>query len=145
MSNPATKISRLVNNTTMKKIILAVAVLAMVSCKKESTESFGKPTESETTTEIQTPEALGKEIFEGKGNCIACHQLDQKMIGPSITEIAKIYKDKNGNMVSFLKGEADAIVDPEQFAVMQANLAITKTFSDEELKAIEAYIYSNLK
>lgn len=143
MSNPATKISRLVNNTTMKKIILAVAVLAMVSCKNEPKESFGKQTE--TTTEIQTPEALGKEIFEGKGNCIACHQLDQKMIGPSITEIAKIYKDKNGNMVSFLKGEADAIVDPEQFAVMQANLAITKTFSDEELKAIEAYIYSNLK
>jgi len=127
----------------MKKLVLiALAVLAF-SCKKESQESFGKPTE--TTTEVQTPEALGKEIFEGKGNCVACHQADQKVIGPSLQEIAKIYKDKNGNMVNFLKGESEAIVDPEQFPVMQANLAITKTFTDEELKAVEAYINSHLK
>jgi cytochrome c len=127
----------------MKKLaLIAIAVLAF-SCKKESEESFGKPTE--TTTEVQTPEALGKEIFEGKGNCVSCHQVDQKVIGPSIQEIAKIYKDKNGNLVHFLKGESEAIVDPAQFALMQANLEITKTFSDEELKAVEAYIYSNLK
>ena len=48
-------------------------------------------------------------------------------------------------MVNFLKGESEAIVDPSQFAVMQANLEITKTFTDEELKAVEAYINSNLK
>lgn len=126
----------------MRKIaLIAIAVLAL-SCKKESQKSFGKPVE---TTEVQTPEALGKEIFEGKGNCVACHQVDQKVVGPSLQEMAKIYKDKNGNIVSFLKGESEAIVDPSQFAVMQANLEITKTFSDEELKAVEAYIYSNLK
>ena len=34
----------------MKKVIFIVAILAVVSCKKESQESFGK---SETTTEIQ--------------------------------------------------------------------------------------------
>ena len=84
----------------MKKVLFLFAVLAFLSCKKESQEPFGKP---ETTTEVQTPEALGKEIFEGKGNCIACHQVDQKVIGPSIKEIAKIYKEKNGNMVTFLK------------------------------------------
>ena len=127
----------------MKKLaLIAIAVLAF-SWKKESEEPFGKPTEK--TAEVQTPEALGKEIFEGKGNCVACHQVDQKVIGPSIQEIAKIYKDKNGNMVDFLKGESEAIVDPSQFAVMQANLEITKTFTDEELKAVEAYMNSNLK
>ena len=127
----------------MKKIVFLFAVLAFLSCKKESQEPFGKPTEN--TTEVQTPEALGKEIFEGKGNCVACHQVDQKVVGPSIQEIAKIYKDKNGNMVGFLKGEGEAIVDPSQFPVMQTNLEITKTFTEEELKAVEAYIYSNLK
>lgn len=126
----------------MKKLaVLTLAVLA-ISCKKEGQESFGKPTEPTETVEVKSPEVLGKEIFEGKGNCVACHQIDQKVVGPSIKEIAKIYKDKNGNMVSFLKGETEAIVDPSQFAVMQANLEITKTFSEEELKAIEAYIYS---
>jgi len=127
----------------MKKLaLIAIAVLAF-SCKKESEEQFGKP--AQTTTQVQTLDALGKEIFEGKGNCVACHQVDQKVIGPSIKEIVKIYKDKNGNIVNFLKGESDAIVDPAQFSVMQANLAITKTFSDEELKAVETYMNSYLK
>ena len=48
-------------------------------------------------------------------------------------------------MVTFLKGESEAIVDPSQFAVMQANLTLTKTFSDKELQGLEAYIHSNLK
>ena len=127
----------------MKKLaLIAIAFLAF-SCKKESQEPFGKPTEN--TTEVQTPEALGKEIFEGKGNCVACHQVDQKIVGPSIREIAKIYKDKNGNMVGFLKGEGEAIVDPAQFPVMQTNLEITKAFTEEELKAVEAYMFSTLK
>ena len=131
----------------MKKIILTISFLAFVSCKKEIQESIQKPVESEEgmPAAVQNPEVLGQSIFEGKGNCVACHQVDQKVIGPSIIEIAKIYKEKNGDMVSFLNGEADAIVDPEQFSVMQANLEITKTFSDDELKALEAYFYSNLK
>ena len=125
----------------MKKLAIVAIVVLALSCKKESQEPFGKP---EPTTE-KSPEALGKEIFEGKGNCVACHKVDQKVIGPSIQEIAKIYKDKKGNIINFLKGEDEAIVDPTQFPVMQANLKITKTFTEEELKAVEAYIYSNLK
>jgi cytochrome c len=126
----------------MKKVIFVLSVLAFVSCKKESEESFGK---QETTTEIQKPEELGKEIFEGKGTCVACHKSDVKLVGPSLQDIAKIYKDKNGDMVTFLKGEGEATVDPTQYEVMKANFALTKTFSDEELKALEAYVYSNLK
>ena len=118
-------------------------MLTIVSCKKDgSEESFGK---SEATTEVQKPEDLGKEIFDGKGACIACHKPDVKLIGPSLQNIAKIYKDKNGDMVTFLKGEGEPIVDPTQYALMQPNLEITKTFSDEELKALELYIYSHLK
>ena len=134
----------------MKKIVFVLSVLAFISCKKESEESFGKPTETsepieKTTAEIKTPEALGKEIFEGKGTCIACHKTDAKLIGPSLQDIAKIYKEKNGDMISFLKGEGEALVDPTQYEVMKANFAITKTMSEEELKALEAYVYSNLK
>ena len=48
-------------------------------------------------------------------------------------------------MVTFLKGEGEPIVDPTQYAVMKVNFALTSTFSEEELKALEAYVYSNLK
>lgn len=126
----------------MKKIVFVLSVLAFISCKKQSEESFGKV---ETTTEVQKPEDLGKEIFHGKGACVACHKPDVKLVGPSLHDIAKIYKDKNGDMVAFLKGEGEAIVDPTQYAVMKPNLELTKTFSDEELKALEAYVYSSLK
>ena len=130
----------------MKKVIFTLAVLTFISCKKESEESFGKPeTTTETTAEVQKPEDLGNEIFHGKGACVACHKPDVKLVGPSLQDIAKIYKDKNGDMVSFLKGVGEPIVDPTQYAVMKPNLELTKTFSDEELKALEAYIYSNSK
>lgn len=132
----------------MKKILFLAAVLALASCKKENAESTNTATESVSEGEsakAKSPEELGKQLFESTGNCFACHQPDQKVIGPSIKEIAKIYKDKNGNMVTFLKGNAEPIVDPSQFAVMQTNFAITKEMSDDELKAIEAYIYSHLK
>ncbi|MBS7255272.1 c-type cytochrome [Flavobacterium branchiicola] len=135
----------------MKKIVFLAAVLAFASCKKESQEPFGKATEITTdssegeSAKAKTPEDLGKEIFEGSGNCVSCHQPDQKVIGPSIKEIGKTYKDKKGDIVTFLKGNAEPIVDPSQFSVMKTNLPITQAMSDDELKAIEAYIYSNLK
>lgn len=124
----------------MKNLFLFGCFFALISCKKESEEPFGKPTES--NTEVKAPEVLGKEIFEGKGNCVACHQADQKIIGPSIQDIAKIYKAKNGNIVDFLKNDAKPLVDPSQYEVMKTNFAITKTMFDDELKGLETYILS---
>lgn len=128
----------------MKKLIVLSAIIALYSCKKEETKKESLyPTTTETVA--QTPVALGKEIFEGKGNCIACHQIDKKVIGPSLQEIAGIYKSKNADMVTFLKGKGEPIVDPSQYEVMKTNFAITSSMSDEELKALEAYVYSHLK
>ena len=124
----------------MKKIIFIsfASSLIFVSCKKEETK--------ETATKVpQNSVDLGKELFEGKGNCVACHLVDQKVIGPSIQEIAKIYKDQKGNMIDFLKNDAKPIVDPSQYEVMKTNFTITKAMSDEELSAIETYIYSHSK
>jgi cytochrome c len=126
----------------MKKVALLACLLFLISCKKESEETFGQPNPTEVS---QTPEELGKSIFEGKGNCAACHRIDEKLVGPSVKEIAKSYKAQNGDLVSFLKDEAKPIVDPSQYEVMKANLALTKEMSDEELKGLEAYIYSRIK
>ncbi len=135
----------------MKKYILILLLLTVffviglttVSCKKESSESFGKPAASTVT--IENPLAIGKEIVEGRGNCMACHQVETKSIGPSIQTIAKAYKGKKGDLVSFLKEEKEPIVDPSQYEVMKTNFAITEEMSDEELIAIETYFYSHLK
>ena len=119
----------------MKKVVLLFFFL--ISCKKESEESFGK-----TRSDSSKEKISGKELFENKGNCVACHKPDQKIIGPSLEEIAKIYKEQNGNIVEFLKNDAKPIVDPSQYEVMKTNFSITKAMSDEELKALEEYIYT---
>lgn len=123
----------------MKKVFLAVLFTAVVSCKND------KATESFSGSEENPQLVLGKKLFEGKGTCTACHKPAQKIIGPSIVEIAKIYKEQNADMVAFLKEQAEPIVDPSQYAAMKTNFAITKTMTDEELKAIEAYMYSFLE
>lgn len=118
-------------------------VLILVSCKNESDKKESLPTTTESATEVNTLE-LGKKLFNGKGTCLACHKPDQKIIGPSIVEIAQIYKDKNADMVEFLKGNSQPIVDPSQFEVMKANFQITKKMSDQELEALVEYMYSFL-
>jgi cytochrome c len=130
------------------KRIAAVLLLMMcfassftfVSCKSEEKEPLYSNTEV-----TQTPEQLGQEIFDDKGMCYTCHKENQKVIGPSLNEIAKLYKAKGGNIVEFLKGKADPIVDPSQFEVMKTNFSITKKLPEEELKALEAYILSHSK
>ena len=128
----------------MKKILFLFAFLLIIYCKKEEPkkEPLYPTSVKETAGNL---EELGKEIFQGKGNCISCHEVDKKLIGPSLQDIAKIYKEKNGNIVAFLKEDAKPLVDPSQYEVMKTNFALTEEMSDEELKGLEAYIYSNLK
>ncbi|MEY3499570.1 MAG: hypothetical protein RL308_1239 [Bacteroidota bacterium] len=126
----------------MKKAALLACLIFVFSCKKESEETFGQPNPTEVS---QTPEQLGKSIFEGKGNCVACHKINEKLVGPSVQDIAKIYKAQNGDIVSFLKDDAKPLVDPTQYEVMKTNFALTKAMSDEELKGLEAYMYSTIK
>jgi len=125
----------------LQNVCIGIALTLLMSCGKEKEkEFFGKQETSETTENPIVTK--GKELFEGKGTCVACHKPDVKVIGPSISEIAKIYKEKNADMVKFLKGEGEPIVDPSQYEVMKTNFSITKNMSDEELQALEAYFYS---
>ncbi|WP_339919327.1 c-type cytochrome [uncultured Flavobacterium sp.] len=137
----------------MKKIVIIAIALVAFSCKGKEEESFGKQEPAESTESssegmpavAQTPEELGATIFNGKGTCATCHQVDTKTIGPSVQDIAAVYKAKGGNIVAFLKDDAKPLVDPSQYEVMKANFAITKAMSIEELQGLEAYINSNLK
>ncbi len=123
----------------MKQIFVLLLALLALSCGNK------QETKTETTSaELpeQSPEELGKILFDSRGNCFACHKPEQAVIAPSIIEIARIYKEKDGDMVSFLQGKEDPIVDPDRFAVMQTNFSITKNMTQKELEAIVAYIYS---
>ncbi|RAR49776.1 c-type cytochrome [Flavobacterium lacus] len=132
----------------MKKIVVLVFFIMLFSCQDKKQEPFGAdksnaPEVAENSVEAKIK--LGEELFNGVGLCYTCHKPDQKVIGPSIKEIATIYKDQNADMVDFLRENAKPIVDPSQYEVMKTNFAITKSMSDQELQAIELYMYSLLK
>jgi len=143
----------------MKKLsLLLVFALFLTSCGKEKKEvkTTADTTKTEVKTEVKEVKAtisdkvkvnIGKELFTAKG-CIACHQVDKKVVGPALQDIAKMYADKKGNMFDFLKGKADAIVDtdPGQVAVMKTNITgVLKDMKDEEIKALADYIASTAK
>lgn len=128
----------------MKKILSLALITLLFSCKNEVPKEQSLYPEAPISEE-QTQITFGEELFNGKGNCFACHKPDQKIIGPSIQEIATIYKEKNADMVAFLQGKGEPIVDPDQYEVMKTNFAITKNLPEAELKALEAYFYSFAK
>jgi cytochrome c len=119
----------------MKKLSLIITLFCLFSCKS-------KEDKSETSVDETPKKISGQELFEGEGNCIACHKSDQKIIGPSLQEIAKIYKDNKASIVLFLQEKSEPIIDPSQYEIMKTNFAITKSMSEEELKALEDYIFS---
>ena len=119
----------------MKKLSLIITLFSLFSCKS-------KEDKSETSVDETATKISGQELFEGEGNCIACHKSDQKIIGPSLQEIAKIYKDNKASIVLFLQEKSEPIIDPSQYEIMKTNFAITKSMSEEELKALEDYIFS---
>lgn len=130
----------------MKKIIaLALIAVSVISCGKKE----DKKEELYPETNLSPEEKIisqGKDLFESnKAACASCHLVDKKVIGPSVKDIAKIYKEQNGSIVDFLKQKSDPIVDPSQYEVMKTNFAIIKTFSDEEVKSLEVYMLSVLK
>ena len=41
------------------------------------------------------PNAFADEALAKKHNCLACHQVDKKLVGPAYKDIAKKYKGQN--------------------------------------------------
>jgi cytochrome c len=124
-----------------KFLLIVSFVLNLISCgKKTETDAMGNPIEPKETSINQTPKALGKELFEGKGMCATCHKADIKTVGPSIKDIAKIYRENGASIADFINEKGEPLVDPSQYEIMKANFVITKAMSAEERKALEIYM-----
>ncbi len=145
----------------MKKLTVLVVIGTFIlfsSCGDNKSDKKPEKITIQSNTEVkkETPAdasassddialiAMGKKLFKDK-TCFTCHMPNEKGIGPSITDINKIYLDKNADIVQFLKGNLEPIVDtdPGQVAVMKANLdGFVKDLKEEELQALKAYMLS---
>ncbi len=94
----------------MKNLILTAAVLSLtlVSCsdKKEAASAQPQPESNVMLEEPKvadsatlassksaaTPEPEGLKLIEGT-DCLSCHKVDAKLVGPSYQDVAKKYTD----------------------------------------------------
>lgn len=83
----------------------------------------------------------GEKLFK-ENNCAICHQLNTKLIGPSLKDISKTYAGKKEKLNSFFKGDSKSIIDPAQHAIMEPQIVITKAMSEEDRMAIVEYLLS---
>ncbi|MCF6224452.1 MAG: c-type cytochrome [Flavobacteriaceae bacterium] len=134
----------------MNKMFLTLTIITFIlsSCGESKKEEVKKEVIETKEVKIEEPTtgyslfAQGEKLFNDK-TCISCHQLNTKIVGPSIKKIASIYEEKNGNLMDFLEGKSEPIVDsdPGQVAIMKANLdGFVKDLSVDQLKALENYI-----
>ena len=125
------------------KLLLTLSIgISIISCgEKKETDAMGNSIEAtEASNSGLSSEELGKELFEGKGMCATCHKADIKTVGPSIKDIAKIYKEKGASIAEFINDKGEPLVDPSQYEIMKANFVITKAMSAAERKALEIYM-----
>lgn len=93
----------------MKNLILTAAVLAfaLTSCSDNKTTEIADPAESNvmiseptaidsaaiaSNSEAASPEAEGLQLIEG-ADCLACHKVDGKLVGPSYEDVAAKYTE----------------------------------------------------
>lgn len=140
-------------NIRMRKLTFigaSLVLLLSVSCSSPSKEkSTTTTTEKSATSEIaeknskpaEAVASVGQKLYSEKG-CLVCHQLNTKLVGPSVKDIAAAYSGNKAGLTAYLKGEGKSIVDPSQASVMQPQIAITKALPSDELDAIVDYILS---
>jgi len=81
----------------------------------------------------------GKSIFEAKG-CAVCHKMDAELIGPPLKKIAKAYKGKEKELVSYLKSQGKPIIYPERASVMNPQLVKMKALLGDDIRAVSTYL-----
>jgi len=102
----------------MKKLLVTTVLfsLAVTSCSdKKGTDPIPQPKETNTMLEEPKPQeaapaatplsgvdadiAEGKSLVEGT-DCLSCHKIDSKLVGPAYQEVAAKYKEADLDMLA---------------------------------------------
>lgn len=128
----------------MKKLLFTTAFLSLlaVSCskkeetttEKESNTMLEEP-KAETSATAATPIEQGKQLVEG-ADCLSCHKVDAKLIGPSYQDIAAKYTDAD------LDKLAGKIIDGGQGVWGEVPMTAHPGLSKDNAKLMVKYILS---
>ena len=97
--------------------------------------SFCKTSQSQNLEE-------GEKLYQA--NCVACHQIDNKLIGPALRGVNDKYSEEW--LISWIKNSAEMIAsgDPDAIAIYEeynkSPMTAFPYFSDDDVRNILAYI-----
>lgn len=125
----------------MKKTILLLAVLAvLVACggddKKENSTSNSTKTETATTDITTHPDYQKGIAIVAKSDCMTCHKIDEKNIGPAWREVANKYAGQD-TAVAYL---AKKIIDGGSGVWGTVPMAAHPTFTQADAEAVAKYV-----
>ena len=134
----------------MKKALFScLVILSMISCSKSESSSIpDHKNVSVDETPVEAPKldsaaislkniTEGKSLIEGT-DCMSCHKIDAKLIGPSYLDIAGKYENNPAN-VDLLAGK---IIDGGSGVWGNIPMAAHSGMSKENAKKMVAYILS---
>jgi mono/diheme cytochrome c family protein len=122
----------------MKALVLSISIISVAGLQpvaaQQTTPSLPKGV---TAAMVEK----GKQLFEGQGLCAACHGFDGKgAVGPDLTDTVWVH-----NKGSFEEIAAQIIRGIPESESKSGNIMPPRggsTLSDEELRAVAAYVWS---
>lgn len=124
----------------MKNIFLLLGFVLMFSCSKNENSGNKDVIATEQDTEVHVvtdPIAEGKSLIEG-ADCLGCHKINDKLIGPSYKELADKYENTPEN-VNVL---ADKIINGSAGIWGDVPMPAHHGMSQENAKFMAQYILS---
>jgi mono/diheme cytochrome c family protein len=102
----------------------------------------GRPAVAQAPAAV-TPAAitLGDSLFHSKGNCYACHGANaQGVVGPNLTDAEWIHSD--GSYDAIVKQITTGVTAEESKSKVPMPPKGGSQMTDDEVKAVAAYVYS---
>lgn len=122
----------------MKKVVFSFlfGALLLTSCSKKE-EQASVSSEPTTSTPVEAPATTSNHqgrVLMDASDCMSCHKIDQKFIGPSYQEIADKYSDKDLELL------ASKIIDGGSGVWGNVPMQAHPNVSKEEAKQMVLYI-----
>lgn len=133
----------------MKKLLLLSALIALVAaCGSNPEPAKGSEPPAPSAQNAEIAPTLSAEAFRGKDlfetQCVACHAVDQKLIGPALAGVDKRHSEEW--LLKFIRNSQEMIKsgDPVALKLYEENNKLAMNsfehLSDEQIRDILTYI-----
>jgi mono/diheme cytochrome c family protein len=129
---------------TLALLVIGVMGHATAQSKPETSATPAAPSESKAApASAVTPEliAQGEKVFQGPGNCYACHGSNaQGAVGPNLTDAEWIHS--KGTPEDIAAQVTSGVPKEKAKSGIPMPPKGGGTLSDEDVRAVAAYVYS---